>query len=477
MPPANLLRPGKPPSVGPRTMAWFAFTPPGLWIILGLALVSAGALALLPSARREPLQFWIFARQHQAIYLEPIARWNREHAAQRVEMTIVNMPVMEQRMMSGFLSRTPVADVMEVERSIAGRAFTGPLEDVGFLDLTDRLKREGLLDAINAPSFSPWTSRGRVFGLPHDVHPVMLLYRADVVEAAGIDMAKIETWEDYFRLLRPLMIDVNGDGRVDRYLLNASPASQNATELLLLQAGGTVFDEHDRLTINSRRNAWFLARLATWHAGPNKPCRYSDLVNSASGQQLFLDGMVVGVLTPDWLAGLIKQQVPGLAGKVKLMPLPAWEHGGRRTSVWGGTMLGLPKTSPASEATWEFAKAIYLSRATAENLFRATGIVTPVKAHWSNPIYDQPDPFFNGQPIGRLFLDLAPSVPIRTSSPFNTQAVSRVNNCLSALIAYANARQVFEADALEPEAQRLLDAAQREIAAQIARNVFLAASP
>jgi arabinosaccharide transport system substrate-binding protein len=33
-------------------------------------------------------------------------------------------------------------------------------------------------------------------------------------------VAAIETWDDFVRLLQPLMRDVNGDGYPDHYLLN-----------------------------------------------------------------------------------------------------------------------------------------------------------------------------------------------------------------------------------------------------------------
>ena len=454
-----------------------SLTSPGVWVILAIAIASSVAVAVWPVAPSNATKFWIFAKQHEAIYSEILARWNRANQTEPVELQILSIPVMEQRMMSGFLSATPVADILEVERSIAGRAFTGPIEQVGFVDLTERIKAEGLLEQVNAPSFSPWTSRGHVFGLPHDVHPVMLLYRSDIVEAAGIDVTQIETWDDFFRVMRPLMRDVDGDGRNDRYLLNLSPATQSATEVLLLQAGGGMFDLEERLSVNSPINAEVLANLVTWYAGPNRVSSYADVALSASGQQVFVDGGVVFVLAPDWVSGRLKQNVPALAGKVKVMPLPAWSKGGRRTSVWGGTMLGIAKTSRGQSTNWKFAKYVYFSEEVAAALFRTTGIVTPIKAHWTNPIFDEPDPYFSGQAVGREYLNLAPSVPLRASSPFTVQALIEANNCLVQLVNYAERTGQFDAAALIPEAQRLLDGAQRAVQAKLARNVFLSPTP
>ncbi|MBS0661636.1 MAG: extracellular solute-binding protein [Verrucomicrobia bacterium] len=459
------------PPILRRVLAAFS---PGVGIIALLAVAAAVALLLLPQAPRERVQFWIFAKQHQAVYQSLLERWNREHPGMRVEMSLVNGAVMDQRIMSGFLTGTPVADVLEVERSMAGKAFMGPIEDVGYVDLTARLKSEGLLAQINRPSLSPWTSRGHIFGIPHDVHPVMLMYRADLVEAAGIDVRQIETWDDFIRVMRPLQQDLDGDGRIDRQLLSYSPIDPNGTEVLMLQAGGRIFDDQEQPCFDRPGNAAILARLASWSVGPHQICRYADY-NLASGQQLLVDGLVVAVMAPDWLCGTFKQQIPGLGGKVKLMPLPAWERGGRRTSVFGGTMLALTKASLTPEEDWEFAKAIYLSREMATALFRSTCIISPFKANWTDAAYDEPDPYFRGQPVGRLYVRLAPDVPRRTSSPYNPTALLRLSNCMTSLVAYAEERRLSDPAALEAEAQRLLVATQRDFAALVHRNAFLRA--
>jgi arabinosaccharide transport system substrate-binding protein len=446
--------------------------PPAVWILILIAAVSSVMVALRARSDEEGMLFWVFARAHFIAYGPLVEEWNAQNPDRPVQMRLLDYQALERRMLSGFLSGTPVADLIEVERGIAGRAFTGPLEDVGFVDLTDRLRAEGLLDEINEPSFSPWTSRGRIFGLPHDVHPVLLAYRADLVEEAGIDVSQIETWEDFERVLRPLMVDFDGDGRPDRYLLNFWPTNNGAIELLLLQAGGALFDAKERPVLDSEINARVLSRLVRWSSGPDRfVVEAPDF--SAAGHKLRLDGVVVAQMMPDWLAGVWKQDLPGLAGKVKLMPLPAWERGGRRTSVSGGTMLGIPKTAPDFEAHWAFAKHLYLSEDLAERFYRASNIVPPVKRAWSLAIFDEPDPYFSGQPAGRLFLDQAAHVPHRTSSPFNPFAMARLGDALLRLIAYAERTGTYEPAALEPEARRLLAFAQDQVRQQIERNVFL----
>jgi arabinosaccharide transport system substrate-binding protein len=445
---------------------------PGVVVLALLSVGAAIALTLHKVEEPEGITFWTFTRNHYLSYLPVVAEWNASHdpAYQPINMRVIHGMALERRVLSAFMSGTPVADMLEFERTMASRAFLGPVEAVGFTDLTDRLREEGLLESINAASFSPWTSRGRIFGLPHDVHPVLLAYRADIIEAAGIDMGTIETWDDFARVLRPLMVDTTGDGRPNRFLINFW-ANSGHLEPLILQADGRLFDEHERPVIDSDRNAEILARLVGWVAGPER-IAVDAREFTAAGNQLRLDGVVLASLMPDWLAGVWQNDLPGLAGKVKLMPLPAWEPGGRRTTVQGGTMLGIPKSTLDFESAWAFAKALYLSPDLATSTFRSNNIITPVRDLWDLPVYAEPTPYFANQPSGLIFISQAPHVPLRPSSPYNPLAVAETTSAFASLVAFAQTQSVFDVPSLIEPAKRFLGVAQQRVENQISRNAF-----
>lgn len=446
---------------------------PGGWVILILALGSSAAVALWPLPRREGGQFWIFSLNHKAAYRQQIERWNVAHPEnERFTPLIFSIPALERRLLSGFLSGTPVADLAEVEIGMIGKFFSGPLEAVGFVDLTDRLQQEGLLEAINRPSLAPWTSRGRIFGLPHDVHPVLLAYRADIVEAAGIDVSAVATWEDFVRVMSPLMKDANGDGVPDHYLLNIWETNLDAMEMLVLQAGGEFFDENQRPLLDSETNALVISTIVSWTAGPGRIGLNAPNFD-AVGNQLFLRGDVLCNLMPDWLAGIWMQDLPGLKGKVKLMPLPAWSPGGRRTSVAGGTMLGIAKRSVQQENDWKFAKELYLSPELARQLFRVSAIISPVKANWADPMYAEPNPYFSGQANGLLYIAAAPDVPLRASSPYKSVARERMSDAVIRLKRHALQNGIFDVERLMPQARIELAVAQKEVLRRIEANPFL----
>jgi arabinosaccharide transport system substrate-binding protein len=447
---------------------------PGGWLICALAIVSTIVLALWPIPQKEGLVFWIFAKTHQRLYEPMTAAWNStQPPAQRVHLVLLSAGALQRRLLSGFLSGTPLPDLAEAYVQIVAQAFMGPLEDVGFVDLTDLVQTEGIDEQINAPSFAPWTSRGRIFGLPHDVHPVLLAYRADLVEAAGMDVAAIHTWDDFVRLLRPLVRDTDGDGYPEHYLLNIWETNPELIDSLVLQAGGALFDAQERLVMHSEINARVLATVVSWTTGPDRIAVNAPEFDAA-GNKMRLDGTVLFSLMPDWLTSAWRQDLPQLAGKVKLMPLPAWEMGGRRTTVLGGTMLGIPKRVRDFDSAWRYAKHLYLSPDLARGLFRTTGIISPVKRHWADPVYDEPSAYFSGQQYGRLYIAAAPDVPPRTSSPYQALAQLKMADSALALKAYAEQHGTHKVAALLPEARRLLAQAAVQVREQMQRNVFLA---
>ncbi|MEE9403893.1 MAG: extracellular solute-binding protein [Algisphaera sp.] len=459
----------------------------GGWVILTLALLSSIAVAVWPIRQVTGLELWTFAKAHGTLYQQLSVDYNQQAQADGrmpVNVFVIDGSAMTRRTLSGFWSGTPLADLIEVERTAMPGYVSGPLEDVGFVDLTDRLKSEELspgvsiYDSLNTPSFGPWMSRGRIFGLPHDVHPVMLAYRADLVEAAGIDVSAIETWDDFERLMAPLKTDLDGDGAIDRWLLNNWYTNQNVLEALILQADGGTFDASDNLLVASEANAKVLARTVHWTHGPSRIAVDAPEF-SPSGNQMKLEGRVIASIMPDWLAGIWMNDLPQLRGKVKLMPLPAWEPGGRRTSVRGGTMIGIPKAVQEKgpdrfEAAWDVAKHLYLSKDLARELFESNAIISPVKAFWSLDFYHQPNTYFSGQQIGTRYLELAPHVPFRSSNTYHVFAMNRIGQALVRLRKKAEKENITDLDSLAQAAQELLVLAEQEVIEEMSYNVFLA---
>ena len=441
----------------------------GLIAMITLAIVSGLYWLSRGQVRPEGLIFWrVNETWDREVYGRAIRRWEAQNN-QPVTVQVLGESGLWRRMRSGFFSGTPVADLIEMHLEIMMGVYNGPVEAIGFRDLTDLLRRDGLIDVLNQPSLSPWSSRGRIYGIPVSVSGVLLAYRADIVESAGIDMEAIETWDEFMDTLKPLVQDFDGDGYADRYLLEMEEGQNGAwVEMLVLQAGGGYFDRQGKVTIDSEINAEVISKIALWGANPNKLT--VDLpINNLAGNQLLIDGYVVAWLTSDWRTKLLKLYLKPLSGKVKLMPLPAWKKGGRRTSMLGSRMIGIPKTGARIEESWDLAKKLYLDRDSCRNRYLESDAITPLKSLWDDPIFDQPDPFFSGLPKGRMFIEQAPFTPEIPSSPYNLAARRVVADATRNLRDYAEKNGVVSVDELLARARTLLGEAEGNIRLRLDR--------
>ncbi len=445
---------------------------PGVAVMLVLSIISGITIAFMETARHTgELTMWTFAKPHYDIYVPAVDDWNTEGKPE-VDMFLIGRQVMDRRMLGGFLGEVPTADLLEAERSSASLTFAGPLDAVGFVDLTDSLEEEGLLVKINKPSLSPWTYEGRIFGIPHDVHPVMLAYRADIIEEAGIDMQAVETWDDLYRVLRPLQQRRSDGDPMDRYVMSLWDSESDMLETLLLQSGGGAFLPDGTLAIDRDINVKTVSHMVSWMIGPDRVATHVPEF-SPTGDQLKLDGHALCYLMPDWMCNVWRYNVPSLEGKVKLIPLPAWEPGGTRTSVWGGSMLGIAKTSSKQDEAWEFAKHLYLSEELALDLYRSGDIITPIREHWDNPVFAEPDAYFGGQRKGLMYIELADSVPNRPATPYFKQAREAVQNAVSRTKQEAVAQELYTPEQIEPIAKRNMELAHIQVKTIVDANAFL----
>jgi arabinosaccharide transport system substrate-binding protein len=327
------------------------------------------------------------------------------------------------------LSGTEVPDLVEMLEGSLGFFTRGPREDIGLLDLTDRIRAENLEQRMVASRFSLWTARGRIYALPHDVHPVMLAYRRDLVEALGIDVSELDTWEKFVTVGRRITRDRDGDGVIDQYMLDLPYAGDWAVVFLLAQRGGQIFDEHGEVAFNSELTVdtilWYLRQTY----GPHKIAY--DCSWGQPRMKIIADGVALFFWAADWLSYMYQEELPRLKGKLALMPLPAWHKGGRRTTVWGGTGLSIARRTRNPDLAWDLARFLYLDPKELGQRFAGTNIIPPLKDAWNLPEFDRPSPFYSNQPLGRLYANLAPETPPFYSAPVDTVARVKLNEAFS----------------------------------------------
>lgn len=399
--------------------------------LLVIAVLSSLAFAVRHQRPRPAdLVIATFSAQHYAAYLAALPEFEREHGV-KVDVQRFDHQSLEARLQAAIVANTDVPDLTEISDGTLGFFTRGPVEDFGFADLTDRIVAEGLDHRVVESRFVPWTARGRIYALPHDVHPVMLAYRRDLVEELGIDVSKLETWDDFVAMGQKVTADLDGDGAIDRYALELQRNGNWGIWTLLRQQGVDLFDANGDVAFNGPVGV----ETVMWYLRQTRgPQRISFDAGLNAGQPFFralMDGVLLFVLCPDWRSFQIQTDAEKLKGKMALMPLPAWTKGGRRTSTWGMTGLTLSKTSKNPELAWELAKYLYFNTPALGARFLATNIIPPLKEAWDLPELQLPNEFWSGQKLGAEYARLAPQTPPVYASPVYKSAQSKLDQAIT----------------------------------------------
>lgn len=395
------------------------------WLFV-IAILSSLLLAAVRGKKppRADLVMVTFTEAHFTEYQKALPRFEKKHNL-RVELQFADWSALQRRLQNAMLAGVEVPDVVEMMESSLGYFTRGPKKDFGFLDLTDRVQREGLDQRMVSTRFALWMARGRIYGIPHDVHPMMLAYRKDLVEELGINVDELDTWDKFADVGRRVSKDLDGDGNPDRYMLEMPANGGWALQALILQLGGGLFDKDGNITLVSdateRAFLWYLRQSR----GPHR-IGY-DVGWGQSVMQALSDGLVLFYWTPDWRSYWFQEFAPKLKGKMALMPLPAFDPGGRRTSVWGGAGVCISKNSKHPDEAWELVKFLYFNREELEPRFKGTNILPPLKDAWTLPGFQEPNAYYSGQRIGRLYAELAPLTPPVYSAPVHTVALSKLD--------------------------------------------------
>jgi arabinosaccharide transport system substrate-binding protein len=405
----------------------FPFGKAPFWLLL-VALFSTVlvfATQRLGAGPQPDLVLATFAANHVEAYQDILPAFERKHGV-KVSIQLVHQRALQTRLQNALLAGTPVPDLVELLGGDIQYFTRGPLKDVGLVDFTERLEREGLRGRLVESRLSLWSSRGHVFALPHDVHPVMLAYRADLLAEAGVDPTSIETWDDFVALRPKVMKDLNGDGVIDRYLIDLPIGEAWGLEILLLQQGVSLFDAEGNLQMDQPRTVETIAWYVRAVEGKDRIA-----TQCGWGQPLYRamkDGLALFYMAPDWRTRSFEMEAPNLANLFKLMPLPAWRKGERRTSVWGGSGLAITKQTKRPELAWELAKTLYFDTTQLGRRFQFTNIIPPLKDSWSLPEFAEKNDFYQGQQIGLLYAGLASDAPADWSTPYKTRSADRLGD-------------------------------------------------
>jgi ABC-type glycerol-3-phosphate transport system substrate-binding protein len=302
-------------------------------------------------------------------------------------------------------------DISDIEQGRFGGFLRGA--DPGLIDMKDRLTEGGYLEKLVAAREALYSYQGKIYGIEHALTPVVLYYRGDIWEGAGVNLEEIETWDDYIAAAKQVVTD------------DIKALAFPAHDVLLRQRGADYFDAEGNVTLDAALSVetmdWILALRDTHGIAAQAPATGDEWWAAVN------DGKFISQVGADWYGGFFKDNAPDLTGKWKAIPLPAWEAGGIRTSCHGGTGSCIVQTSPNVEEAWKFLEYSMLSVEGNVRRFEMTTLFPPFIPAMENERLHAADEYFSGQDMGALFAQVGPDVPAQYQSPYRAELNAQLN--------------------------------------------------
>src|SRR5439155_7679794 len=129
-------------------------------------------------------------------------------------------------------------------------------------------KRSGWYDQIVRARFAPWSKKGVIFGIPHDLHPTTIVYRKDLFDLAGVDLAAAKTWPEFRQACLQFRHYWMSQGK-SRWPVGLTRTASDNVVIFLQQRHLNLVDDDNRIFLNDPRVTETIRAYANMVAGPD----------------------------------------------------------------------------------------------------------------------------------------------------------------------------------------------------------------
>ena len=306
-------------------------------------------------------------------------------------------PALQTKLASG----NGAADIQGIE---VGRiADVVANQDDKWVDLSTTVAGEQTPNYLDWKSAAATTEDGKVLGMGTDIGPMGLCYRSDLLQQAGLPTdpaelsARLKSWDDYVALGREFKAKAPaGAAWMDSAggFYNAIVSTEE--EIYYDEAGELVWDSNPAV-----KDAFDAAAAAAQEGLTAKLEQFEDPAWDTG----FGSGSFATIACPAWMVGYIKGKAGDAgAGKWNVMTLPGGAGGN-----WGGSYLGIPKSSKNTEAAAKLVK--WLTDPEQQAKVFQTGGQFPSNTKAIELVTGTTDEYFQGAPIGEVFSQAAEAAP------------------------------------------------------------------
>mgnify|MGYP004496635151 CR=1 FL=1 len=385
-----------------------------------------------------------------------IPAYQELHPDVEIDVQDVGNPAIWEKITTGMAGGgSGLPDVMNIGVDYMGNyieKFPGQLVDLRTLG-ADSLEAEFPPGAWKSGSGAD----GAVYGIPYEVNATGFFYRSDLFEEAGVDVEAISTWDELLDAGVVLKAETGADlFGIDKAATVADSAGM--WQLLTGLQDSFYFDEEGKITMANDagvRSLEIIQRADDLGIVADIPGSWDNLLSQIRGEL-----PVATLASGGWMAGVLEQEAPDMAGKWGVRQPPAVEPGGLTAAVNGGTYLSVPTSSSNQQTAWDFVNFALGTLEGQELVYEGGGMFPGYLPLLESPAFGEPNPYFGGQSPNQILVDQLTQ---------ETPAVNYTSDYVRALKAYTDAQTRVLKSGADPEEE--LAAAAEQLARETGREL------
>jgi len=252
-----------------------------------------------------------------------------------------------------------------------------------------------------------------VYGLPHDVHPCVLIYNDTLWKSVGVDMTTIQTWDDFFAAAQKLAAEQK-DGKPVHYAIPENGSLSGTMYMAMQQAGAQLLDKEGKPTFTSPAFEAFIQKWEDWYK-TGTMCSW-DWGNFGA---MLKNGTMASFASPDWWVSQVNDAAAGGQYQFRVRTLPLYPGSKIPTASWGGSFMAIVKLAKDQAKLYKVMEYMQYEGKAATARYATGGMLPPLASVWNDPVFHQADARFGGQKLGELQVAMAKQMPgLNTGSIF-----------------------------------------------------------
>ncbi len=288
-----------------------------------------------------------------------------------------------------------------------------------FVDVNDA---EVNWDDFSAEKLSYSMVDGVHYGFPVDNGTVIFAYRTDLLEQAGhsIDEMTGISWDDFIKVGEDVY---NATGK---YLLSMDGDGNDLFYMMLQCEGESLFKDGVPNFVGNEKLKQIMVLCKDMI---DKNVLYLANDWSDYTDQTIQGDMVAGVMNGNWIIPTIKK-VEANSGKWEITSCPTLEGGEGYASNGGSSLYVTSNCDNVDLAKKFLAYTFGGSTVTYDGALKNGGVITTCISAGQSDVYNEPDAYFNDQPIYAKIVEMGSHVQIVEQSDYHYDARRQLANAL-----------------------------------------------